>query len=667
MSTHKQIDRICAAAIILSLLLALLFMNAEALGARPAPAAMGYEARLFDTSRVHTIEIVMDGWDSFIETCENEEYAACSVVIDNEGYKNVGIRAKGNTSLSTVSQMGSDRYSFKIEFDQYDSGKTYYGLDKLCLNNLIQDNTMMKDYLTYRLMAGFGVNAPLCSYVYITVNGEDWGLYLAVEGVEDAFLQRNYGRDHGELYKPDSMSFGGGRGNGRDFDMEDFMNGDGGDQGGMGPSRPQETGPEGFDPASSGGQSPDQEAGDRPQQGAPPAWANGGQSFQREAGSASEGFDPSALFGGGGPGGFGGMGSSDVKLQYAGDDPDSYPNIFGSAKTELSGADQARLIRALKALDSGDAESALDIDQVLRYFVVHNFVVNADGYTGSMVHNYYLYEQDGQMSMIPWDYNLAFGTFQSGDASGAVNDPIDTPLSVTGDGSRPMADWILARQEYTQLYHQYFREFLDSAGWAAIIEQAYGLIAPYVERDPTKFCTYQEFEAGVQALTAFCTLRSQSVDGQLSGSIPSTNKGQAADSSNLVDASTLSLAQMGTMEEGRPGASSAFLGGPGGESSAFPGEPGGESDTFPEGGGVPAMGDGDAIGNRRPAGGAQAQDGFPGSFPHSGGAPGGESAKIDAAALALLGISVLTLLAGILVSFRFRRSGRLRARGASPG
>ncbi len=45
---------------------------------------------------------------------------------------------------------------------------------------------------------------------------------LAVEGVEDAFLERNYGKEAGELYKPDSMSFGGGRGNGRDFDMEDF-------------------------------------------------------------------------------------------------------------------------------------------------------------------------------------------------------------------------------------------------------------------------------------------------------------------------------------------------------------------------------------------------------------------------------------------------------------
>ena len=56
----------------------------------------------------------------------------------------------------------------------------------------------------------------------IYVNGEYWGLYLAVEGVEEAFLERNYGEDYGELYKPDSLSFGGGRGNGQAFDMQDF-------------------------------------------------------------------------------------------------------------------------------------------------------------------------------------------------------------------------------------------------------------------------------------------------------------------------------------------------------------------------------------------------------------------------------------------------------------
>ena len=54
-----------------------------------------------------------------------------------------------------VSAMDSDRYSFKLEFDHYDSGRTYYGLDKLSLNNIIQDATYMKDFLTYQMLGAF--------------------------------------------------------------------------------------------------------------------------------------------------------------------------------------------------------------------------------------------------------------------------------------------------------------------------------------------------------------------------------------------------------------------------------------------------------------------------------------------------------------------------------
>ena len=50
-----------------------------------------------------------------------------------------------HTSLTQVKAYGNDRYSFKIEFDRFNSSNTYYGLDKLCLNNIIQDNTHMKD------------------------------------------------------------------------------------------------------------------------------------------------------------------------------------------------------------------------------------------------------------------------------------------------------------------------------------------------------------------------------------------------------------------------------------------------------------------------------------------------------------------------------------------
>ena len=114
----------------------------------------------------------------------------------------------------------------------------------------------------------------------------------------------------------------------------------------------------------------------------------------------------------------------------------------------------ARLIASLRRLSAfEDLEHTVDTDEVIRYFAVHNFLVNSDSYTGSSVHNYYLYETDGMLSMLPWDYNLAYGTFLM-DAASAVNDPIDSPLSVSGDGSRPMMDFILRDASYTARYHE---------------------------------------------------------------------------------------------------------------------------------------------------------------------------------------------------------------------
>ena len=162
MSTHRYIDRVCCVVLVLTLMLTVVFVSASGAGSESVPRAMGYEDRLFDTSTVHTLDLVMDDWDSFISTCKNEEYSPCSVVIDGESFGNVGLRAKGNTSLTQVESYGNNRYSFKLEFDHYESGQTYHGLDKLSLNNIIQDNTYMKDYITYRMMGEFGAVSPLC-------------------------------------------------------------------------------------------------------------------------------------------------------------------------------------------------------------------------------------------------------------------------------------------------------------------------------------------------------------------------------------------------------------------------------------------------------------------------------------------------------------------------
>ena len=148
MSASKHFEKIAWIATALTLVVTILFMNGGVLGIEAMAHTMGYENRLFDNTRVHTIDIVMDDWDEFIADATSEEYYTAAMVIDGEAYKNVAIRGKGNTSLSTVASMDSARYSFKVEFDHYDSSITYHGLDKLSLNNLIQDSTMMKDYLT---------------------------------------------------------------------------------------------------------------------------------------------------------------------------------------------------------------------------------------------------------------------------------------------------------------------------------------------------------------------------------------------------------------------------------------------------------------------------------------------------------------------------------------
>ena len=451
-------------------------------------------------------------------------------------YENMAIRGKGNTSLTQVEQYGNSRYSFKVEFDHYDNALSYYGLDKLSLNNLIQDNTMLKDYLCYQLMGSFGVDAPLCCFVYITVNGEDWGLYLAVEGVEESFLQRNYGSGYGELYKPDSQSMGGGRGNGGAFSLGDWQQEAAGETGGAltaaGSQDTIPTAPDGLE-----GGFPGQEG-----------FSPGTEGEMPEGGAPELPEDPEG-------GGFS-MGSDDTALLYTDDAYSSYQNIFDNAKTDVTDSDKDRLIASLKQLNAQEnLEEVVDVEEVIRYFVVHNFVCNFDSYTGSMIHNYYLYEEDGQLSMIPWDYNLAFGGFLgSSDATALVNYPIDTPVSGGTVDSRPMLAWIFSSEEYTQLYHQYFSQFLaewfDSGSFSQTLQQVVDLITPYVEKDPTKFCTTEEFQAGVEALEDFCLLRAQSVQGQLEGTIPSTDDGQSADSSSLVDASSVDISAMGTMENG---------------------------------------------------------------------------------------------------------------------
>ncbi len=709
---------------------------------------IGYESLLFDTSRVHTIEITADNWDDIIANATAEEYQECTIVIDGENLGQVGIRAKGNTSLSSVATMGSSRYSFKVEFNHYVKGKKYHGLDKLSLNNMIQDATMMKDYLAYTMMGKMGVPSPLCSYAQIIVNGEVWGLYLAVEGIEDAFLERN-GMTKGELYKPDSMSFGGGRGNGREFDIENFQEKEeetettdaaepasvsdpseataatddpgpteasdtsgttaasdvpdtvtAADAPGTGTGMPQDFG--NFNPAdnsfSGGSFTMPEGMPEMPEGGFSfPGGGFPGSTGDGESSAGQEGSFPQQP-GGGGFGGFNfGMGSDDVKLIYTDDDPDSYSNIFNNAKTNISSKDKDRLIASLKKLNEGeDLDSVVNKNEVMTYLAVHNFLCNDDSYTGMMVHNYYLYEENGELTILPWDYNLGFGGFSANqNATSTVNSPIDSPVSSGTTDSRPLISWIFSDEEalaaYHETYDRFISECIESSWLEEEISRVEAMIMPYVEKDPSAFYTMEEFETAISTLKTFCAERAESIRGQLEGTIPSTTQGQRENSEALIDASEISTADMGKMDNGNgqggggpsmPGGSSMpdFQGGsftPGGSSggsgfdpSQFQGESFTQSsgktpegtDTAEKDAGTEAelktdenaAGTGETQADQRPEQ-PEGRSGIPGSFPGMSDFPGRTD---NSSAWIQTGICAALLLAAILIIRKVRAHNR---------
>ena len=251
--------------------------------------------------------------------------------------------------------------------------------------------------------------------------------------------------------------------------------------------------------------------------------------------------------------------NADVALRYIDEQPSSYPNIFDHAKTPMVHSDQRRLIESLRQLSQGEVTTAVHTDEVLRYFVVQVFVMNWDSYLGHTGHNYILYEEEGRLWMLPWDYNLAFGTYALGmsdpirDPNVLINYPIDTPAEGSIMRQRPLYHELMKEDALFAQYHSLFSSFLadyfDSGRFEALLQEKEALIAPYVKKDPTAFCSYADHQLAVDTLRQVCQKRKESIQGQLEGRYPSTLAQQQAQPGVGVDAAMIDLRALGDFDD----------------------------------------------------------------------------------------------------------------------
>ncbi|WP_336636327.1 CotH kinase family protein [Lysinibacillus fusiformis] len=462
---------------ILLLLFVVIYAVLPNIGIETKNTEFSYENIVFNKNKVTTvdIEIAEEDWADMLENAAEEELKQADITVNGQKIENVAIRTKGNLSLRSVVNSDSDRYSLKIDFDYYDDTQSLYGLKKLNLNNNYSDSTLMREYVSYELMEQMGLPTPAHSYMYVTVNGEERGLFLGVEAVDETFLANNYGSNNGFLFKPD------------------------------------------------------------------------------------------------------GTGSD---LKYISDEMTDYTGI--GLKTNKDNMDQSKFVEMLDAINNGgDIEKYLDVDEMLRYFAVNTALVNLDSYQGNMKHNYYLYEQNEKFSIIPWDYNMSFGGFGAGgggmglgredrqkpvDASNsesspmenngqtvqagvdrqqqngqinmemgmsgnlmaesAINFSVTTPVSGTTLEERPLLNALLTNKKYRAQYEGYLEElttnYLTEDYVQSMTKKLAMLLTAYVEADPTKFSTTEQFLEAVEgenSLPEFAKQRSESILKQLSGEL----------------------------------------------------------------------------------------------------------------------------------------------------
>ncbi|MEO9964816.1 MAG: CotH kinase family protein [Reichenbachiella sp.] len=149
-------------------------------------------------------------------------WVPCQLEFEGKEWYKVGIRYKGNSTLLNAYQTNTDKYPFKLDFDEFEDiypaidNQRFYGFKQLNLSNNYNDNSFMREKVAADIFRSFGVPAARTAFCAVYLdrgNGSEYlGLYALVEEVDDTVPDSQFSDGDGNLYKPDgtaaSFAFG---------------------------------------------------------------------------------------------------------------------------------------------------------------------------------------------------------------------------------------------------------------------------------------------------------------------------------------------------------------------------------------------------------------------------------------------------------------------------
>jgi spore coat protein H len=338
-------------------------------------------------------------------------WAESTITFEGKDWYKVGIRYKGNSTLSNTYKSGESKYSFKLDFDQFEDtypaikNQRFYGFKQLNLGNNFDDASGMREKVSADLFREFGVPAAQTSFAAVYLdkgNGSEYlGLYTIVEEVDNSLAESQFPNKEGNMYKPDGTGASFAAGSYADADMGKASNEDEAD-------------------------------------------------------------------------------FTDIKALY---------DLLNNA-SRTTNVTQWQI----------DLESIFDVDGYLKYLAVNNVIQNWDTY-GKMTHNFFLYNNDGKLTWVPWDNNEAL---QTGKMGGALS------LSMSEVTSQwPLIRYIMDVPVYKSKYDTYLQSFVDGAFDPTKMQTLYtqyeSLLASYAAQENVNI------SSAVTTLKSHVTQRKQAV------------------------------------------------------------------------------------------------------------------------------------------------------------
>lgn len=165
-----------------------------------ASAISGYSQNFYDINTIQDIRIVFaeSNWDALLDAqaISTEDYIpAQSVTINGTVYNNVGVKYKGNSTY----RANQTKNPFHIELNTYQS-QDYQGYTDIKLSNVAFDPSFLREPLSYSILRQY-MDAPLCNYSNVYVNGNLMGLYVSSESISKKFVDAHFYSDTNAFFK----------------------------------------------------------------------------------------------------------------------------------------------------------------------------------------------------------------------------------------------------------------------------------------------------------------------------------------------------------------------------------------------------------------------------------------------------------------------------------